>query len=800
MSTSAASPRLFAKDSIERWVLLRLALLLSAVGLLFLAVTYSVLDQRFDEYDVERYTQELLRVNAVFAQDQAGMETMLKDYAYWDDTRDFVLGDDSADFVSTNFTDESVANLHISGVIISTADETPLISLQVDVDGKIGPMPAEFLARLKPYLATLNPTQSAATSNSSLFTIDEQPFLIARSTITDSTVSLPGSGSLYFLRLLDERYLSRLRALTAVPFRLLAAPPAANFSSTVSQQDSAAGQRWQLTQQLGELPAMIQVSGTTTLQRERRLTHFALAVNAAGLVFCSLFGVYLIVHFRLLRRLRSFSVLADRHRLERDPEIRWPVQGDDELDNLGTSLNELLAEVESRHQDLTHLAEHDPLTGIGNRRLLMSRLAALLNDYPPVPNKASCLLLLDLDGFKLLNDGLGHEAGDDVLKVVAQRVLELLRSDDTVARLGGDEFAILLEGVSVLNALPFAERLLKELERPISYQGHSLSVRASAGLTEVDAALSKEEVLRNADLAMYEAKRRGKGQVTAFDITFLDLASRRMQLEEALQIALNDQQLEVWFQPIVDARSGAVVGMEALSRWPFCGTYIPPDEFIGIAEDTGMIARLGRFVFDQVGAALQSLRVEQADLQCNINLSVRQFRDTDLVADLAACLRCYGLPSSALHLELTESMVAEAETEILPTMRQLVAQGFKFHLDDFGTGYSSLDRLRELPFDTLKIDRSFVTPLSRGDEVMARNIINMGRELGMALIAEGVENEIEVTRLLALGCSQIQGYYFARPMPLHDLRLWFAERRLQQEQQEQQPAQVAMLALRNALN
>lgn len=766
--------RLFGRDSLRLWMLLRLSALLFVVGGIFLWVSYHILDQRFDEFDQERYRQELLRVDAVFTQGQTSMKATLKDYAYWDDSYAFVE-EQNADYVSDNFTHDSLSNLRLSGVIITRADASPIVGRVVDDDGQIIPMPRDLLTQLQPHLTPLEPTDNSDAPSAFFQVIGDRPFLIARSAIKDSQANLAANGLMYFLRPLDAPYLRYLQELTAVQFSLLPTPPPAGSPFAVIREETPTGPQWVMTKQLSNLPATLQVSGPSALVQQRRLTHQTLAVNAIGLMASSLLGVYLIVHFRLLRRLQRFSRLADRHRHAPEAAIRWPVQGADELDNLGASLNELITEVEIRHRQLSHLAEHDPLTGIGNRRLLMSRLAALQDPDPAPGKRVSSLLLLDLDSFKLLNDGLGHEAGDDVLKKIALRAQGLVRSDDTVARLGGDEFAILFEGVSPLDAQPFAERLLTALEQPISYQGHRISIRASAGLTEVDAALSKEDILRNADLALYEAKRRGKGQVAVFNQGFLAQASRRMHLEHALQAALRTQQLEVWFQPIVDAHSQALVGMEALSRWSLDGKYIPPDEFIGIAEETGLINALGRNVFDQAAAALSTLRAEQPGLSCNVNLSVRQFRDTDLVAELSACLRRYDLPASALHLELTESMVAESSSEILPTMRQLVDLGFTFHLDDFGTGYSSLDRLRLLPFDTLKLDRRFVTPLDRGDELIARVIINIGRDLGMQVIAEGAETETEVRRLQALGCGKIQGFFFAQAMPLDELQQWIAE-------------------------
>ena len=774
MATIAKLQALLGRDSLGLWMLLRLSALLFVVGGVFLWLSYYVLDQRFDEFDQTRYQQELLRVNAVFTQGQTSMKATLKDYAYWDDTYAFIE-DQDPDYASNNFTSDSLHNLRLRGVVITDVAASSLLSLIMDDEGEVVPMPDDLLSQLKPYLTPLDPTDTANTPSSFLQILNGQPFLIARSAINNTLASLPANGVMYFLRPLDEQYLQYLQALTAVQFDLLSTAHAAGSAFAVTRHDTPAGPRWAVTTQLSDLPATLQVSGPSALLKERRLTHQTLAVNAIALMLCSLLGVYLIVHFRLLGRLRRFSGLADRHRQAPDAATRWPVEGADELDNLGTSLNELISEVESRHRDLSHIAEHDSLTGIGNRRMLMSRLTVLQAYDTATAKPLSSLLLLDLDSFKLLNDGLGHEAGDDVLKITALRAKELVRSDDTVARLGGDEFAILFEGIEPLKALPLAERLLRALEQPIRYQGQQISIRASAGLTAVDATLSKEDTLRNADLALYEAKRRGKGQIAVFDRGLLIQASRRMYLEQALHTTLQAEQLEVWFQPIVDAQNNTLVGMEALCRWNFEGEYIAPGEFIQIAEETGMITTLGRLVFDQAGAALQRLRADYPDLACNVNLSIRQFRDSDLVADLNDCLQRYDLPAAALHLELTESMVAESSTEILPTMRRLVDLGFKFHLDDFGTGYSSLNRLHVLPFDALKLDRCFVTPLSNGDDLIARVIINIGHDLGMRVIAEGAETELEVRRLQALGCPHIQGFFFAKPMPLDDLQRWIAE-------------------------
>jgi diguanylate cyclase (GGDEF)-like protein len=759
------------RQSLGRWTLVRMAALLLGIGTLFLAVSIYKLDQRFDAFDAEQYRQEVIRVAVALKQDQSALEGSLGDYAHWDDTYSFVETR-NARYIPSNFTGESVANLRINTVFILNKNGQFIAGRNLTRDGTFTEISPRQLSALMPLidLQSLNAPEGQATQ---LHWLGQEPVLIAASKISDTARKKTANGIIVMVRNFDTHYLSKMRIATAVAFSI---QPTRVQSEAIFSNDEQSGQ-WNIKQNLPHMPAAIGVAGATRLQSERLFSTIALVGNAVVLILLSLLGIYWVLKRRVLSRLSTFSQLADRHRVERDPAIRWPVQGNDELDNLGLALNELMGEVEVRHAELSHQAQHDPLTQIGNRRMLMDRLEAVRNRCARVPTLSSSLLLVDLDGFKMINDGMGHAAGDQVLKVVADRAVALVRNYDTATRLGGDEFAILLEDADPEHVLPFAQRLLTAIEQPIRFKDHDLTIRASIGIAAVDGTLSSEDVLRNADLAMYEAKRRGKGQAAIFDTGLLDSATRRVQLEQALQRALDNNQLEVWFQPIVNPLTGEVKGMEALTRWPFNGGYVPPDEFIQIAESNGMIAQLGRLVFKQVGLAMMALRREYPSLTCNINLSVRQFRDADLVAELLEFTRAYSLPITAVHLELTESMVAESKDDILPTMLELVGRGYRFHLDDFGTGFSSLDRLRELPFDTLKVDRSFVTPLNTGDDVMARHIIGMAHDLGMDVIAEGVETQAELDRLIELGCTQIQGYYFARPMPLHDLRIWLKNQR-----------------------
>ena len=772
--------------SIGKWVLLRMALLLTSLGTLFILLAIYLLDESFDAVDQKEYKNDALRVSAVLLQEGEALAAQLYDYANWIDAVDFIRGK-KADFVSSNFTFDSLNSLQIAAMVVTKLDATPIIKLSTTKD-KLSDMPNDMLTELNPYITHISQL-AIKERTSTLLWLNNKPYLIAAAPITETIRQIPPTGYMFMLRRLDDRNLKEMQTLTMVTFTIQHTVAKSKQVFIINKRKHNSSNQWAVSLSPRNLPIQIYVGGPTRLYDERRLAYLAVAISSITLIIFALAGIYQILNLRLLQRLKDFSQLADNHRISRNPNIRWPIHGNDELDNLSKSLNDLMGEVSARHQDMSFLAEHDPLTGIGNRRKLHNRLEALQNRSRRQISQPSSLLLLDLDGFKSVNDGLGHAMGDKVLQMIANRLLTHTRNYDTVARingdeeivlsgnqtvtrLGGDEFAMLLEDTASAKALPYAVRLLNKLTQPMEIDGQQLTIRSSIGIAPIEPSLSKEEIVRNADIAMYEAKRRGKNQVALFDNSLLDKASRQLNLEQALKRALDNRALEVWFQPIIAPDAGCMVGMEALCRWQLDGTYIPAEEFISIAETTGMIVPLGQFVFDQVGASLKTLRVEHPDLQCSVNLSVRQFRETDLVTEINNCLHKYQLPANALKLELTESLIAEYEGEILPTMLKLVEMGCSFYLDDFGTGYSSLDRLRRLPFEVLKIDRSFVSPLSKGDDVMARNIINIGRELGMNLIAEGVETEEELSRLLALGCKQFQGYYFAKPMHLNGLRSW----------------------------
>ncbi len=440
------------------------------------------------------------------------------------------------------------------------------------------------------------------------------------------------------------------------------------------------------------------------------------------------------------------------------------------------SLSDITARKRAESQ-LLHDAFHDGLTGLPNRSLFMDRLGRSIERAKRNDRYLYAVLYLDFDGFKLVNDSLGHSIGDQLLVSGARRLEVCLRSEDTVARLGGDEFAILLEDVrDVQDVRVIAERIQKELARPFDLEGHQVFVSASIGIVLHGRHVEDPgQVLRNADIALYSAKAQGRARYELFDTAMLDGAIARLQLESDLRSALEHQEFLIHYQPIVWLESGRIAGFEALLRWPHpTRGFVPPSEFIPVAEETGLILPLGNWVLREACrqmAEWQAQHPTSPSLTLNVNLSSRQFTQPDLGKQIEEILRETGLPASSLRLEITESVVMVNGERTIEILQQLRRIGVQVEIDDFGTGYSSLSYLHRFPIDTLKIDRSFIGQMNaetgkisqrNGFEIL-HTITSLAQGLGMKVVAEGIETEEQVTKLKEIGCELGQGYYFSEP-------------------------------------
>ncbi len=437
-----------------------------------------------------------------------------------------------------------------------------------------------------------------------------------------------------------------------------------------------------------------------------------------------------------------------------------------------------ISERKAFEEQLSHQAFHDPVTGLANRALFADRVGHALRSTVRT-GALVAVMFIDLDDFKTINDSLGHQAGDAVLAEVAARLEQASRPSDTVARFGGDEFAVLLDGVSGSDeAAMIGDRLLVALEVPFDVDGQQVYPRASMGICMSDEDLltqDTEELLRNADVAMYMAKRDTKGRYRLFEPAMHERVVERLALRGELQRALEDGQLEVYYQPVVRLSNGGNYGVEALLRWhhPTRGL-VAPGSFIPLAEETGLILPIGRWVIDQAcrkGAALQSGGLDA--IRISVNLSVKQLQSDTIVEDVAGALRRTGLDPASLVLEVTETVMLEDADTAVQRLQALKDLGVRIAMDDFGTGYSSLSYLSRLPVDILKMDRAFLSG-QIDDNGIAAAIMAIGERLGLEVVAEGIERPDQIESLQSLGFELGQGFLFGRPMPSGALDLHYA--------------------------
>jgi diguanylate cyclase (GGDEF)-like protein/PAS domain S-box-containing protein len=429
--------------------------------------------------------------------------------------------------------------------------------------------------------------------------------------------------------------------------------------------------------------------------------------------------------------------------------------------------------------ELAHQATHDALTGLANRSLINERLQhAVATAKRHKWNVA--LAFFDVDEFKSVNDSFGHDAGDRVLKDIANRLASSMRITDTIARLGGDEFLVLLPGIEEPEFVTqLISRALAEIAKPILVNGQEIVLTCSAGISiyPLDAP-DADLLLRNADTAMYRAKQKGRN---AFEYFTPDMSANSMEqllMSASLRRAVEREEFRIHYQPQVDARSGKLSGVEALIRWehPDRGLILP-GQFVPLCETTGLIVPISQWILRTACGQMQRLQDELSlPFVVSVNLSARQFRQTDLVAFIKDVLAQSGFPPQILELELTESVVAQDVAFAVETMENLKSLGLRIAIDDFGTGYSSLSYLKHFPVDRLKIDMSFVSGITSdpADAAICRTIISLARNLGLNAIAEGVETREQLVFLQEHGCDDVQGYLVARPMPEEQLRAYIS--------------------------
>lgn len=443
-----------------------------------------------------------------------------------------------------------------------------------------------------------------------------------------------------------------------------------------------------------------------------------------------------------------------------------------QLEATNQELKKEIIERKRAQQELLRLAKHDDLTGLPNRKLFMERLSEALGRTKEQPDYLFAVLFLDCDRFKVINDSLGHMVGDEVLIQVARRLESCVRLVDTLARLGGDEFAIILEEIKNLgDATDMAEQIQQELSFPVNVDRREIFINASIGIVLGNLGYDRpEHLLRDADTAMYRAKALGKARYHVFDADLHAHVLARLQLETDLRRAIEREDFVLYYQPIVSLITGEITGFEALVRWhhPDLGL-VSPLKFIPAAEETGLIVPIGTWVLQE---ACRQLRLWlrsgflQFPLKMSVNLSVKQFSQSNLISQIDQILSLAELDGSSLNLEITESAIMDNAQSATTILKQIRSRRIQLSIDDFGTGYSSLSYLHRFPINSLKIDRSFVKRIgARGENIgIVQAIVTLADNLGMDVVAEGVETAYQLAQLRALGCESGQGYFFSKPL------------------------------------
>jgi diguanylate cyclase (GGDEF)-like protein len=531
-------------------------------------------------------------------------------------------------------------------------------------------------------------------------------------------------------------------------------PAGAVFAQAIRVNDNVAG--------------YIYLESSLSLMQARQ-RRFA-AITLAFLLISLLAGIVLgtILQRWIVTPLTELAAVMGTVSESRDYALRARPRGSDEIGKLVSGFNQMLTEIQESHSRLKQQALNDELTGLPNRRLFADRLAQALA-LAQRQQSSVAVIYMDLDGFKLVNDTLGHSVGDLLLREVADRLRQRIRASDTFARIGGDEFTVIattLRGAKQAGLI--ANDLLAEFARPFAIREHELALTASIGISLYpDDGLEPEQLVRQADTAMYVAKSAGKNQTTFFTPEFGDAVRERLELDNQLRGALERGELTAHYQPEFDVITHRLVRFESLARWhhPTLGMILP-QKFIPIAEESGLIVPIGKWMLEQAcSAAARWQKLSAHPISVGVNVSIIQFLRGDFVDIVAQTLQSTGLDPGLLQLELTESVLMPGHDDALDKILQLRSLGVSLAIDDFGTGYSALSYLPRLPFDHLKIDRSFLEQIieSRAPQTMMRSVVELAHNLHMIVIIEGVETPEQLMLIRNMGCDEVQGYLLGRP-------------------------------------
>jgi diguanylate cyclase (GGDEF)-like protein len=764
--------------------------MVTASLLVFYAVLYlissSVFLAGFSKLERQEMQRHIARAREVVNGMLTAQARHVRDWANWDDTCAFV-DDRDPEYVRTNLPDATFRDLDMDLFVFFRRDGSLFAGFQHGGNGQVIAPSAACVAALGASRTFARAARQEGEA-SGVLTVQERPMLVVAAPILNSEGEGPSHGTLLMGRFLTTERLRQ--AGKSAGLNLALVPEATGLPLSpdkptlvrVEDHDALAGYLLFADKQ-GRAVARLRVDAGRWIYRQGRASQRYLMANlaAAGVMFVIVLLVLLhrLVLARLIRLDRGVARIRDAG----EPGFRLPVEGNDELDQLAATINDTLDRLQEAQQTLRHDALHDPLTGLANRLLFFRKVAAAIHEQPPRPEATFAVLLIDIDHFKLINDSYGHGAGDDLLVRTAERLGQSVRPGDTVARLGGDEFAVLLDPVTAdAEAVALAKKLLQNLCKPVVWNNHALHLGASIGITVCDAPqVTAEQLFRDADTAMYVAKRNGRNGLALFDHSMRERMVTDLTLQNELREAAGRGELCLYYQPIMALESGEVAGFEALIRWnhPRRGL-LTPDRFMPLAESGGFVAEIDTWVFREACRCIrhwQDLFTTRPPLRVSVNLSCMHTRLLQVLTELGRILDETGIDGRCLGLEITESALAVAERDIIEQLWQIKELGVRLYLDDFGTGHSSLSRLHHLPIDVLKVDRSFTADIETVNGEIAHTIVTLAHGLGMQVVAEGIENAAQLAMLRDDGCDFGQGYLFAPALAEEHVLRWLQNQR-----------------------
>jgi diguanylate cyclase (GGDEF)-like protein len=721
------------------------------------------------------------------------IDAKARDYAAWDDTYSF-MKTRSQNYLIDNYGDSTLDINKLNFVLLIDNNGKILFkkgyNLKTDQQSAV---PQGLLQLITPK-SRLVEHFTIRSYTSGIVQLPEGPVILSSQPIVTSNMKGPIRGSLIMGRSLNNEVVGGLAKMAMLSIKIVNyadwTPPArikvppvqtGTFPVFAAPLNKSTVAGYGIVYDIYSKPCLvlqIQMPRTIYNHGKETLASFILALLIGGIAFSIVIG-YLLERF-ILSRITEMIQKMWYIRSSGDLSVRVTVTGHDELSDLEREMNKMISALEENQQEIKHQAYHDMLTGLPNRLLFFDRLEQAIAQAKRTEQNTA-LLFIDLDRFKPINDTLGHSAGDSLLKAVADRLKGCTRDSDTVSRLGGDEFTVILTNIKGENHVAkVSQKIIDTLSAPFLLQGNEVFITPSIGISlfPLDGETA-EQLVVHADIAMYQAK--GQGNQYQFFTADMNAPSfERLRMENNLRRALEREEFVVYYQPMIDIKTAQVIGVEALIRWNHHEKgHIQPAEFICIAEETGLIVPIGDWVLRT--ACLQNKnwqKIGLPPLRLSVNLSTRHFLKRDLAVKVENILLETGLEPYYLELEITENSLMENIEASMATLERLREIGLYIAIDDFGSGYSSLSYLRQLPANTLKIDRSFLqgVPVDSRDSSIVESIIALGHSLNMKVIAEGVERLEQLEFLEKTGCDKGQGYYFGKPMPAEEFIEFYRKR------------------------